>query len=50
MAKSQKRSSREAKKPKKSGVKTVSPTASAFVDSRQAPKKKPAATPEPGRS
>jgi len=43
MAKSQKRSSREAKKPKMA-VKKVAAAASVFDDSRQAPKKKPAAT------
>jgi len=41
MAKSQKRSGREAKKPKKKLVKTVAPS-SVFDDSRQAATKKPA--------
>ena len=42
MAKSQKRNSREAKKPK-TAVKKVAVAASVFDDSRQSPKKKPAA-------
>ncbi len=43
MAKSQKRSGREPKKPK-AAVKKVAPPASLFSDSRQAPKKKPPET------
>jgi hypothetical protein len=44
MAKSQKRSNREAKKPKTAGKKIV-PAQSVFDDARQPPKKKPAASP-----
>ncbi len=48
MAKSQKRSSREAKKPKKS-TKTIAAPSSVFDAGRQAANKKPPTEPKPAR-
>ena len=48
MAKGQKRSNREVKKPKKT-TKTIAPPASVFDASRQAANKKPPTEPKPAR-